>query len=90
MNKTELILEVAERTDVARSDAEAVIEEALSLIEKKLEKGEEVKLSGFGIFSKKVRKARKGTNPSSHEVIEIPATSTIVFRPSKLLKEKLN
>lgn len=89
MNKADLILEVAEREDVSKSDAEAIIEQFLSLIESELIKGNQIKLSGFGVFEKKVRKARKGTDPSTHAQIIIPESSTIVFRPSKLFKGRI-
>lgn len=62
----------------------------ISIIEKELIKGNDVKLSGFGVFSKKTRLARKGTNPSSGDIIVIPENNTVSFRPSKLLKEKVN
>lgn len=91
MNKAELILALAERADLSKIDAEVAVGEFLSLIEGELAKGNEVKISGFGIFSKKVRKARVGTNPRGNgEKIEIPASNTVAFRPSKLLKEKVN
>ncbi len=90
MNKAELILEVIERADVSKNDAETVIGEFLALIEEELVKGNEVKLSGFGVFNKKVRKARVGTSPSSHETITIPENATVTFKPSKLLKQKVN
>ncbi|MCQ2793318.1 MAG: HU family DNA-binding protein [Bacilli bacterium] len=90
MNKAELIQIVSERVDVAHSDTEMVIEEFLSLIEKSIIKGEDVKLSGFGVFEKKQRKERKGTNPSDGRHIIIPASSTISFRPSKNFKAKVN
>ena len=89
MNKADLILEVSEREDISKSDAEAIIEQFLSLIESELIKGNQVKLSGFGVFEKKTRKARKGTDPSTHEHITIPASSTVVFRPSKLFKNRI-
>ena len=53
-------------------------------------KGEEVKISNFGVFYKKERLPRKGTNPSSGAPIVIPANNTAGFRPSKSLKAKLN
>jgi nucleoid DNA-binding protein len=90
MNKAELIQLVSERADVSHLDAETVIDEFLSLIEKTIVKGEEVKLSGFGIFEKKQRKERKGTNPSDGRHIIIPASATINFRPSKMFKAKVN
>ena len=90
MNKAELVLEIVERADVSKSDAEAIINEFLSLIEEELVKGNEVKISGFGVFQKKNRKERVGTSPSSHEAITIPANATVTFKPSKLLKGKMN
>ncbi len=90
MNKTDLVLEVVERADVTKNEAETIINEFLTLIEEELIKGHEVKISGFGVFNKKHRDARIGTSPSSHETITIPANATVTFKPSKLLKEKLN
>ena len=90
MNKAELVLEVVERADVSKNEAEAIINEFLNLIEEELIKGNDVKISGVGVFSKKKRKERIGTSPSSHEMITIPANATVTFKPSKLLKEKVN
>lgn len=90
MNKADLIAAAALKADVSKSDAEKVIGVALELIEAALMRGEEVKLSGFGIFEKKSRAARAGTNPANGIKIEIPASATVSFKPSKGLKEKLN
>ena len=90
MNKAELIVAAAAKAEVSHRDAEAVLQAVLDIIEQKLVAGEEVKLSGFGAFEKKGRAARVGTNPSSGEKIQIPASFTIGFKPSKGLKEKLN
>ena len=90
MNKAELIQAVSERADVSHLDAETVIDEFLNLIEKSIVKGEEIKLSGFGIFEKKQRKERKGTNPADGSHIIIPASATVSFRPSKIFKAKVN
>ena len=88
MNKADLINVVAERAEVSRRDAEAVVEKMLAVIKESLVNGEVVKLSGFGNFEKKVRAA--GTNPADRSKIEIPERQTIVFKPSKTLKEDLN
>ena len=82
MNKADLINVVAERAEVSRRDAEAVVEKMLAVIKESLVNGEVVKLSGFGNFEKKVRADRSK--------IEIPERQTIVFKPSKTLKEDLN
>lgn len=89
MNKAELIKAVAEKAQVTTRDAEAVIDGVIDLVIGALVKGEAVKLSGFGTFEKKERAARTGTNPATGEKIEIPASKSAVFKPSKTLKEKL-
>ena len=89
MNKAELVKAVALKAEVTARDAEKVIDEALKLIEDTLVAGEEVKLSGFGVFEKKERAARVGTNPSTGEKIQIEASKSVSFKPSKALKEKL-
>ena len=90
MNKAELILAVSEKTDFPKADVEVVINQFLDLIEAGVLKGEDMKLSNFGVFYKKARLARKGTNPSDGKAIIIPANNTVGFRPSKILKGKLN
>lgn len=90
MNKAELALAVAEKAEIAKGDAQAAIDAVFGIIEAELVKGNEVKVSGFGIFSKKERAAREGTNPSTQEKITIPASSSVSFKVSKTLKDKLN
>ncbi len=89
MNKAELIKAVTEKAEVTTRDAEAVLDGVLELIAEALVKGDIVKLSGFGVFEKKERAGRVGTNPATGEKINIPASKSAVFKPSKTLKEKL-
>lgn len=90
MNKAELVEAVAEKAELSKRDAEAAVDAVFEVIEGAVVKGEEVKLSGFGIFSKKARAAREGTNPSNQKKIKIPASNTVAFKVSKAFKEKLN
>lgn len=90
MNKAELITAVGEKAELSHTDATKAVEAVLDLIEAALVNGEAVKLSGFGIFEKKTRAARIGTNPSTGEKIEIAEAKSVTFKPSKNLKEKLN
>ena len=82
MNKAELVEAVAEKAELSKRDAEAAVDAVLEVIEAAVVKGEEVKLSGFGIFSKKARAAREGTNPSNQKKIKIPASNTVAFKVS--------
>lgn len=90
MNRAELVLAVSEKTDYPKADVELIVDEFFNLVENRIIKGEEVKISNFGVFYKKSRLARKGTNPSNGAHIVIPANCTLGFRPSKVFKAKLN
>jgi DNA-binding protein HU-beta len=48
-----------------------------------------VTLVGFGTFQKTRRKARKGRNPQTGEVIKIKATNVVKFKPGKKLKDAI-
>lgn len=90
MNRAELILAVSDKIDYPKADVELIVDEFFNLLEQKVIKGEEIKISNFGVFYKKERLARKGTNPSNGAPIVIPANNTVGFRPSKILKAKVN
>ena len=87
MNKTELIAVVAEKSGIAKKDAERVVNATLETITAELKKGGKVQLSGFGIFEVKARQARVGRNPHTKESISIPAAKIPAFKASKVLKE---
>ena len=87
MTKTELIAIVAEKNELTKKDAERAVNTALETITAELAAGNRVQLAGFGIFETKTRAARTGRNPKTKEVIEIPASTSVGFKPSKTLKD---
>ncbi|MGI6714036.1 MAG: HU family DNA-binding protein [Bacilli bacterium] len=89
MNKVDLIDLVAAKAHITKKEAEAAINALVEGTEEALVRGEDVKVSGFGSFAVKQRAARKGVNPKTGKAIDIPATKAVVFKPSKLLKEKV-
>jgi DNA-binding protein HU-beta len=74
---------------MTKKDAEKALNAVLAAIEEALKKGEKVQLVGFGTFEVRERAARKGRNPQTGQEIEIPASKVPVFKPGKLLKEKI-
>ena len=54
-----------------------------------LEQGEKIKISGFGNFEVRDKRARVGRNPQTGEVIEISARRVLTFKPSQVLKNAL-
>lgn len=86
MTKADLVSKVAE-TGITKKDASSAIDAAIAAIKGALGKGEKVQLLGFGTFSVKQRKARKGHNPRTGKALKIPAKKVPVFSPGKGLKE---
>ncbi len=97
MNKAELIEALVEgknrlETKAAAQDALEAVLECISKGCKPKKKSDtpNVQLIGFGTFRLKIRKKRKGRNPKTREVITIPESRTITFKPGKKLKELIN
>lgn len=90
MNKEDLVSYVATQARLTKKDAAGAVEAVLENILACLEKGETVKLAGFGAFEVKTHKERKGINPITKEVIDIPAMKAISFRAGKTAKERVN
>lgn len=89
MNKTELIAAAAKETGMTKKDAEKVLNAAISAITATLAEDGRVQISGFGIFEVKSREAHMGRNPRTGEAMEIAASRTPVFKPSKTLKDAI-
>ena len=90
MNKTELILSIAEETGFSRKDVEIGLNAAIHQITKALVEGEKIQIVGFGAFEVKSRAERIGRNPKTKESIKIPASKVPVFKPGKALKDTVS
>ncbi len=90
MTKADLVEVVARATDLARRDAELLVEIALQSVIEALNRGEKVELRGFGSFRLRVRNARRGRNPRTGEAVEISAKRVTYFRMGKELKGLIN
>ncbi|MCK4810186.1 MAG: HU family DNA-binding protein [Candidatus Omnitrophica bacterium] len=88
MNKAQLIDIVSENTNT-KKEAQEAVETILDAIKKALKKQEPVTIAGFGTFKVKNRKARSGRNPKTGETIQIAASKSVGFKPSKDLKSSL-
>lgn len=87
MTKAELIDRIASGAGLSKTDASKALDSTLNSIKASLKKGQKVTLVGFGTFSTKKRKARKGRNPRTGQVINIPAAKVPKFTSGKALKD---
>lgn len=86
MNKGELVNQVAKVVNT-KKEAQAAVDCVFQSITKALKKKDTVTLVGFGTFRVDKRKARKGRNPQTGEVIKIKAKKVPKFVAGKALKE---
>ena len=86
MNKAQLIEKIATETKVSKSQAESILDCAVDNIKRAVKKGDDVKLVGFGTFTKAKRKARTGRNPQTGKAIKIPAAWAPKFRAGSEFK----
>ena len=89
MNKTELIERVAEEAGVSEGEAQRYFGAFERVVTEALKSGEEVRITGFGKFSVRERKAREGRNPRTGEKIKIAAQRVPAFSAGNALKEAL-
>ena len=87
MNKAELIELIAGECKLTKAQTERMLDTTLEAIKKTVKKGDEVKLVGFGTFTKAKRKARMGRNPQTGEKIKIKAKKVLKFRIAKACKD---
>jgi integration host factor subunit alpha len=72
------------------AQAREAIETLLKIMKSSLENGDNVLLSGFGKFSVKDKRPRKGRNPQTGEELILDARRVVTFKPSGRLKDKIN
>jgi nucleoid DNA-binding protein len=89
VNKMELIERIAEEADLPKGEAQKHIEAFEQVVAEALKGGEEVRITGFGKFSVRERKAREGRNPQTGEKMKIAASKVPAFSAGNALKEAI-
>ncbi|HVZ11752.1 MAG TPA: HU family DNA-binding protein [Patescibacteria group bacterium] len=87
VTKKELIELVAKKGNLTNKASKEAIKIFLNAIRDALKRDEKVILTGFGTFSLRSRKQRKGRNPKTGATITIPARNAPGFTPGKSLKK---
>lgn len=81
---------VYQEVGLSRNESADLLESVLSLISDSLGRGETVKISSFGSFSVRQKGQRIGRNPKTGEEVPILPRKVLVFRPSQVLKSRIN
>jgi len=80
MNKTEFIGAVAAKAGLSKVDAKKAVDAFIDTVASELKAGEKVAILGFGSFSVAEKAARKGVNPRTKAIIDIPARKSVKFK----------
>ena len=89
MTKGELIDAVAKSAKISKRSAGDAVDATFEGIVKAIKKSKRFQVPGFGTFTVRSRKARKGRNPQTGATITIKASRTVGFKPAPTLKKGL-
>ena len=90
VNKTDMVNRIADATNLTKADAGRAVDAFVDAVKHTLEKGDEVRLVGFGTFCVAHRKPTEGRNPRTGEKIKIPAKKVPKFKPGKELTDAVS
>ncbi len=90
MNRMELIEQIRVKTGKKKKNIEEILTAFTETVSEELDKGEKVRLAGFGTFEVFYRTARSGRNPKTGEQIMISDGKIPKFRAGKRLRKHLN
>jgi integration host factor subunit alpha len=89
MTKADIVARIYDKVGFSKKEATDMVEASFEIIKSCLEKGERVKISGFGNFVINSKRARKGRNPQTGDDLIIDARKVLTFKPSQILKNAI-
>jgi integration host factor subunit alpha len=89
LTKADMAEHLFDELGLNKREAKDIVEMFFEEIRAALERGEQVKLSGFGNFDLREKKERPGRNPKTGEEIPITARRVVTFRPGQKLKQRV-
>jgi integration host factor subunit alpha len=88
--KADIVERIYEKLGFSKKEATEVVEAVFEIVKHSLERGEKVKVSGFGNFIVHEKRPRKGRNPQTGEEITITGRKVLSFKASQVLKKTMN
>jgi nucleoid DNA-binding protein len=89
MTKKDIILKVADDTNLKQTDVKQVVQKTFDYMVAALVRGEKIELRNFGVFKVKERKSRTGRNPRTGQVVPVPPRKVVVFKPGLEMKHQV-
>lgn len=89
LTKAEMAERLFEQVGLNKREAKEFVDAFFDALRDALERGQQIKLSGFGNFDLRGKSQRPGRNPKTGEEIPISARTVVTFRPGQKLKERV-
>jgi integration host factor subunit alpha len=90
LTKDKLITHLQTQSGISKQESRQIVERLLEIMKDTLAQGDNLLISGFGKFSVRQKHERKGRNPLTKESLMLRPRRVLVFRPSGVLRERLN
>ncbi len=90
LTKADLVDSIHEKIGFSKKEAADIVELIFDTIKGALTDGDKIKISGFGNFVVREKRARTGRNPQTGQAIEISARRVLTFKPSQVLRTDVN
>jgi integration host factor subunit alpha len=90
LTRADLTESLYEEIGLSRNESADLVESVLGEISDSLINGDNVKISSFGSFLVRQKNGRMGRNPKTGEEVPIDPRRVLVFRPSQVMKDKIN
>jgi nucleoid DNA-binding protein len=89
MTKKEIVKRIAEKSGLTQIQTKEIVQSTLdAIVDSILEVGR-IELRNFGVFEVRERAPRKARNPRTGETVYVPAKKVVIFKPGRLMEDRL-
>ena len=89
LTRADLAEQLHSEIGLSRAQCATLVEDVLKHMCEALEKGENVKISGFGTFVLRDKAERIGRNPKTGVEVPIAPRRVLTFRPSQAMRDRI-
>jgi integration host factor subunit alpha len=90
MTKVDIVEAIYEKVGFSKKEVAKIVESIFDIIKEHLAQEDKIKISGFGNFVIRNKRARRGRNPQTGDDIQITPRRILTFKPSQVMKAALN
>ena len=89
MTKKEIVRKIAEKSGLTQIQTKDIVQSTLDAIVDSIVEAGRIELRNFGVFEVRERAPRKARNPRTGETVFVPAKKVVIFKPGRLMEDRL-